>query len=448
MIATFGISLSLRAQTEVDLAALEARLMAQLERRIAEESAVAHGEIGALRVAFKEAVRSLSKSGNALDQKALVAIDKGAVKDGVSVLEERAKARDSAANAKAPPESNMNLDQKQKRADEWKRIGALAFLDNTDRAIAAYQQAFSFAPDDAVILDQLGELYMRQARWNERISIGERLIGLKDPEARANGFFNIADSYLEQGKRSKARPGAERCIEIARSSKVSRFESRCLSLLAGVSAQEENFQDAERFARQALTIARNSGYAYEAGMALYILAATGEQKVATLPPAERRKALEEVDRIYEELEGAEPAINDPVAASAILVNRARIALALGDAALAESRLRKALASMEGFRATARISYVEQELGRALVAQRRFDEAIPYFSSSVRRAREAKEPGYEAVALMAWAAAEAARSNRADACRLAQESYRVFVQGVPELQAQHQRAEQQVRQFCR
>jgi tetratricopeptide (TPR) repeat protein len=365
------------------------------------------------------------------------------------VLEERAKARDLAANTKAPTESLANQKaQRQKRADEWKRIGALAFLDNTDRAISAYQQALTFAPNDAAILDQLGELYSRQARWNERISVGERLVGLEDPEAQTKGLFNIADSYLEEGQPSKARPSAERCVTIARSAKVSRFESRCLSLLAGASAQEQNFVDAERVANQALTIARSGGYDYEAGMALYILAVTGEQRVATMPPADRRKALQDVDRIYEQLEHAGPAVNDPAAAAAVMVNRGRVALALGDFATAESRLRKALASMEGSRTTGRISYVEQELGRALVAQNRINEAIPYFSSSVQKAREAKEPGYEAVALMAWAAAEASRSNRSEACRLAQESYRVYVEGVPELRAVHQRAEQQVKQFCR
>jgi hypothetical protein len=59
MIAVFGISVVGRAQTEAELSALEARLMARLERRIAEESAATNSQIGALRVALKEAVESL-----------------------------------------------------------------------------------------------------------------------------------------------------------------------------------------------------------------------------------------------------------------------------------------------------------------------------------------------------------------------------------------------------
>jgi tetratricopeptide (TPR) repeat protein len=174
----------------------------------------------------------------------------------------------------------------------------------------------------------------------------------------------------------------------------------------------------------------------------------GEQMLGGVPSPERRNALLEVDRLYQELERVLPRINDPAATAAVLVNRGRVALALGDPRLAEERLREALASMEGTRTTARVSYVEQELAKALVAQNRVDEAIKYFSSSVRKARKVHEPAYEAIALMSWAATEAARSNRAEACRLARESYRVYVQALPELRAQHQRAEQQMRQFCR
>lgn len=443
------LSVSAWAQTDSEMAALEARLMARLERRLAEESAATNSQIGALRVAVQEAVQSLSRSGNELDRKALVAIDKGAVKDGVAVLEERAEARDAALATNAAAESGTALQaQKQSRAEEWKRIGALAFLENTSRAIAAYEQALNFAPSDAAILEQLSDLYARQARWNDRISMGGRLVALKEPDAQATGYFNIADSYLEQGQPSKARPDVERCLTIARSSHLSQQESKCLLLLAGASLQEGNLLDAERSASEALTIARKADQKDVEGMALFVLAAMGEQKVAAVPPTERKKALQEIDDIYEELERLAPTIHDPAAMPSVLIGRARIAMALGDAALAEARLKKALASMESSGVTARVSYVEEELGRALAAQARIGEAISHFKTSIEKARAAKEPRYEAIALMAWAAAEASRVNRPEACRLAQESYRIYVNGVPELRAQQQRAEQQMRQLCR
>jgi tetratricopeptide (TPR) repeat protein len=444
---TLGFCVTAHAQGDANLADLEARIMARLERRIAEESAATNGQISMLRTAVREAVNGLSKSANKLDQRALVAIDVGAVKEGVTALEDLAHARDAALNAKDLTESDVNLRaEKQQRAEEWKRIGALAFLDNTDHAISAYQDALRFAPDDVGILSQLGELYMRQGRWADRISVGERLTALKDPEAQAEGLFNIADSYMEQAQLAKARPVVDRCIDISRSSRVSRLESRCLSLAAGLYVQEASVGDAERLAKQALIIARDGGYQFEEGMALYLLAVTGEQNAAMTPPSGRRAALLQVDRRYSDLERLLTIMHDPAAEAAVMVNRGRVALALGDAAGAESRLRGALAKMEGSHTTGRIAYVEQELGRALMAQNRIDEAIPYFRSSVRKARDARAAGYEAVALMSWATAEAARSNGAEACRLMKESYRVFVEGVPELRGRQQ-AEQQVKRLC-
>ena len=88
-----GVSQTAGAQTSAELAAMEARLMARLERRIAEEGTETKGQIDALRISFKQAVEALAKSSNDLDRKALVAIDKGATKDGLAVLEERATGR-------------------------------------------------------------------------------------------------------------------------------------------------------------------------------------------------------------------------------------------------------------------------------------------------------------------------------------------------------------------
>lgn len=448
-IAILSVSRSARAQSDVDMAALEARLMAKLERRLAEESANTNAQVGALRVAVQDAVRTLSKSVNDLDRKVLVAIDSGATKDGLATLEARAGVRDSAVELdREHTGADGNQESRLKaRAEEWKQIGALAFLDSTDRAISAYQQALAFAPNDAQILNQLGELYMRKARWDDRIAVGERLTHLKSPESQAEGYFNIADSYLEQNHPSKVRKEGERCLTLARAASVSRLESKCLSLLAGANGQEGNFARAEQLAGEALRVARSGGHAYEEIMALFMIAATSEQAVKAAPVERRRAALQDVDKKYADVERAVLKNGDPVAAAGVLVNRARLALGMGDAPLAESRLRKALKSMEETGATGRVGYVEQQLGQTLVAQSRIDEAVPYFQRSVLKAQQGKEPGYEAMALMAWAQAEAARSNKSEACRLAQQSYRVFVEGVPELRTQHERAAQQVKQLC-
>jgi tetratricopeptide (TPR) repeat protein len=421
-IAAIGSSQILSAQTSAEQSAMEARLMAKLERRIAEEGTETKGQIDAIRISVKQAIESLSKSSNALDRKTLVAIDAGATKDGLAVLEERAKARDAAAAQNSPrATADVRQNEEKSRADEWKRIGALAFLDSTDHAISAYQQALKFAPDDAGILDQLAELYLRQAKWSERITVGERMTHLKDPEAQAEGYFNIADSYLEQGDPTQGRKAAEQGLSIARSAGVKRLESKCLFLLAGADSQEGKFDAADEGAAQALRIAQANGFTYERIMALFTIAANAEARVRTMPPGQRAAALADVDRQYSEVEAALLKIEDPVAASNVLVNRGGVALAMGDVALAQARLRTAFLRLESAGATARLGVVEAKLGSVLAASKRFDDAIPYFKSSVQRAKQAKDPGRETVALIAWAQAEAMRSNRPEACRLLQEA---------------------------
>ncbi len=300
------------AQTSEDLAAMEARLTARLERRIAEEGTETKGQIDALRISFKQAIDALAKSSSDLDRKALVAIDKGATKEGLAVLEERARARDAAAAQNAAGvTAEARPNEERKRAEEWKSIGALAFLDNTERAIAAYQRALKFAPEDAGILNQLGELYLRQAQWSDRVAVGERLTHLKDPEAQAEGYFNIADSYLEQGDPSRGRKEAERGLAVARSANVKRLESRCLSLLAGANLEEGQFGAADEVAAQALKIAQAGGFTYERIIALFMLAGIGEAKVRMMPVGQRAAALEDVDRQYSAVEGALLKVEDP-----------------------------------------------------------------------------------------------------------------------------------------
>ncbi len=150
------------AQTAQQMAALEARLMARLEQRMAEEGEASRADQEATRLAFEQAVRATARSDNALDRRALAAIDAGQTGQGIGVLEERARARDAQATASGDVAARLA------RSEEWKRIGALAFLDNTARAVQAYENALQFAPDDAETLDQLAYLYERQARNDYR----------------------------------------------------------------------------------------------------------------------------------------------------------------------------------------------------------------------------------------------------------------------------------------
>src|SRR5438067_6649384 len=100
VMVTFAIaagSTTVSAQTNEEGAALESRMIARMERRLAEQGTETKGQSEAQRIAFKQAIDTMAKSISELDRKVLIAIDKGATKEGLDVLEERARVRDAAA---------------------------------------------------------------------------------------------------------------------------------------------------------------------------------------------------------------------------------------------------------------------------------------------------------------------------------------------------------------
>src|SRR5258708_17891949 len=129
------------AQTSEDSAALEARMIARMERRLAEQGTETKGQYDALRIAVTQTIETMAKSNSDLERKVLLAMDKGATKEGLDVLEQRANARDAAAThnaASATAEAGQN--EAKNHPTQWPRIYPLALLDNTDRAIEAYPQ--------------------------------------------------------------------------------------------------------------------------------------------------------------------------------------------------------------------------------------------------------------------------------------------------------------------
>jgi len=436
---------SIAAQTSAEMAALEARLTARLERRIAEETAEMSGHLEAQKIAFQQAIDTLAKSQNELDRKALAAIDSGATSAGLDVLEERARARDESVLAVSAAASANDL---KTRADEWKRIAALAYLDNTQRSIDAYERALNFSPHDVQILDQLANLYLREGRASERAAIAQQMLSLDSPEAQARGYIHRGDGYLEASAPKQARLALEQGLALAKSADLPQLQAKALAYLGAADILDSRFAQGDQKASQAAELARANGFPYEEAEALYVLAVSAERKVSVTLIG-RKKALEEADKRYARAQQAFLSMNDKLSAASVLVRRARVSAALGNHAQAETQVRDAISTMEAVGATGQLGYAEQQLAYALANQERFDEADRYYESSVRRARETKQVGYETVALMQWAQAKAAQSNEAEACRLATQAYDLVVAGgVTEVAQQRKNAEQIKKQLCR
>lgn len=396
----------------------EARVMARLELRIAEERELDDIEDDANDLAMREYLAALTRSTNAVDRRAVAAIAQGNVSDGVTILEQRARARDTqvAANDAAA---------RLARAEDWKQVGAAAFLDNTERAIAAYENARRFAPDDPGVLDQLAWLYGRQARTADRREVAQRLTMLEAPESRVRGMVHLADIYLDdESNPAAARPYIDQALALATEHNLVKQQAFLWSLLAGAQILQNDMRDAERSAARALEISRANGLPFEEAAALFIQGtihfARGRTALINRQPHFRR-----AEESYAQVQAIFEAQNDEIALAQILIRRGHVARLMNDLPVSEQRLRQALEILTRLGVRARFGFAQQQLAATLAEARRYDEAVPLFRSAVELAREARQPAYEGAALYEWAVAENSRRNMPEACRLARESQAAF-----------------------
>jgi tetratricopeptide (TPR) repeat protein len=224
IVTALSLALPVIAQTaELEM---EARVMARLELRLAEEREVDNIEDEANDLAMREYLAALTRSTNQVDRRAVAAIAAGNVSSGVTILEQRARARDTQAAAN-------DTAGRLARAEDWKQVGAAAFLDNTNRAISAYENALRFAPQDPIVLDQLAWLYGRQAREEDRRSAAQQLTMLQAPESRVRGLIHLADIYLDKSDGRGARPYVDQALSLATEHNLLKQQAMLLSFLAG-----------------------------------------------------------------------------------------------------------------------------------------------------------------------------------------------------------------------
>ena len=406
------------AQTAQQMAALEARLMARLEQRMAEEGEASRADQEATRLAFEQAVRATARSDNALDRRALAAIDAGQTSQGIGVLEERARARDAQAT------SSGDAAVRAARSEEWKRIGALAFLDNTARSVEAYENALRFAPDDPETLDQLAFLYERQARNADRARVGQRMSELQNPEVRAKGFIHLGDVRLEENEARPARQLYEQALTAAREAGSQRQEARAMNRLAAAYLLAGNERQSEATVQQSLAFTRANNLRYEEAEALYLIGtahfARGRGSLTG-----RQAQFARAEEYFRQAEAISREAGDEISTAQVQVRRGHVARMMNNDTLAEGLLREAIATFERRGVRQRLGFAQQQLAGALVEQGHLDQARPLFRSSVEQARQSNLPLYEGSALMDWAQAEYDAHNEGEACRLIRESNEAF-----------------------
>jgi tetratricopeptide (TPR) repeat protein len=332
------------------------------------------------------------------------------------------------------------------RAEEWKKIGALAFLDDTARAVDAYERALSFAPNDPQILDQLAWLYDRLGKDAERDRVAARLASSSDPDSRARGLLHQADVHLEANDGPAARPYVMQALEVTRGTKMTKLEIKATTYLAAAMALSDEIGEARTTAERALAMARAATLRYEEAEAIY-----AQGSIAFLEASgslfRRKGHLERAESSFVDAHRILVDIRDEIGAAHIQVRLGHLARVQNHHEQAEQHLRSAIAVFEKNGVRSRLGFAYHQLGVVLSMTRRMDDGRLLFRKGAQLAHSAGRLGYEAMALFDWAVAESKVNQPVAACNLARESEAVFNRA-PGAEKQRVRAGELVRRFCR
>ena len=121
--------------------------------------------------------------------------------------------------ARAERHAATGQEENKLSAEYWRHIGALAFLHNTQKALAAYEKATILDPEDSDGWSRVGQLQFRlgdipiaSESFDSLIAIGKRRGNQK---VEAQGYIWKGWLYQSQGKLTEAEDGATHALRLA-----------------------------------------------------------------------------------------------------------------------------------------------------------------------------------------------------------------------------------------
>lgn len=230
----------------------------EVDNRI--RQAKAAGERIAMKAQLDAALRELAalRAEAAKSKAAAAALTAFAENDaagGLDALEAEAKAKSAAA------------------LKDWKRIGALAFAVDTQRALRAYREALKLAPDDVEALSRFGWLAMRVGAFAEANDAAGRLIRNPDPAVQARGALDAARLAMTQDNTLRAWAFYSQALTAAQKAKSTALEAEAILGLAASAQAQGQWGRAEGYSKEALIAYRKIGDEAGAADALQTLAA-------------------------------------------------------------------------------------------------------------------------------------------------------------------------------
>jgi tetratricopeptide (TPR) repeat protein len=190
------------------------------------------------------------ESGDELKKAALQALSEGNTKKATSLLEKSVQLRTEKAKQFS-----------EKAAQDWVDIGNIAFLNDSLKALNAYQNAIRLDPSSLVAWNRLGHILKRLGRLEEAKQAYEHLLELaeNDESFQAIAYGNLGIIYQIRGELDKAEEFHRKSLEIDKA--LGRQEGMAnaygnLGIIYGIRGELDK---AEEFYRKSLEIEKALG---------------------------------------------------------------------------------------------------------------------------------------------------------------------------------------------
>ncbi len=145
----------------------------------------------------------------------------------------------------------------QAAAESYRRLGALAFLDDTAAALEAYEKAVDAWPDDIRAWNQLGQLLLRigdsygaEEAYQTVLELGEKQ---NDSEWRARAYNNLGIVYETQRHFDEAEARYRRALEIEDVLRSPKGLAATYGNLGNLFLAQDKLDQAEEFYNKALS---------------------------------------------------------------------------------------------------------------------------------------------------------------------------------------------------
>jgi protein O-GlcNAc transferase len=247
-------------------AAMNTKLDLVIERLVAREAAKAPDANAAALQQIETAATGIAREGGNEAEAALARIADGD-DTGFDTLAALAAA-DSSAARQYTAEAE---DRAKHAADTWRRIGELAFLNHTTRALAAYQEVIMLLPQDADGWNRVGLLQMRLGELDEAETAFRRveILGVEREKVQAAALGNLGLIAQKRGDLNAAEDFHKRSLTLNEAIGRKTGTAHQLGNLGLIAQKRGDLNAAEDFYKRSLAlneaIGRKTGAANQLG---------------------------------------------------------------------------------------------------------------------------------------------------------------------------------------